>query len=91
MKYVLLFSIVALTACVSAPITEPNGPGGAVSAVDSMGVTFTDQGKALWIREGVPAEWFQGNHLSDLYWHAGMQIRLKRANDGSLLAIPDHK
>lgn len=71
-------------ACAHLSVTDPSGPGGAIESVDSTGVTFTDQGKDLWVRESVPAEWFQktdkGWHLSNLYWHAGNSIRLREKN-----------
>lgn len=84
MKYFLLLSIMGLTACAHEAITRPVGPGGAIIGVDSTGITFNDQGKALWVNESIPAEWFvktsQGWHLTTLQWHQGNAIRLKRFN-----------
>lgn len=74
---IIIAAAVLLSSCVHQSVTQPVGPGGAIESVDSTGVTFTDQGKDLWIREGVPAEWFVGNHLTNLQWHAGNSIRLK--------------
>lgn len=80
----LAASILLVGGCAHLAVTEPTGPGGAIQSVDATGVTFTDQGKDLWIRESVPAEWFQktdkGWHLSNLYWHAGNSIRLRLKN-----------
>lgn len=70
--------------CVSIPIVNLNGPGGVIVGTDSSGIIFSQQGRDLWIHEGVPSEWFIPDglnwHISDMYWHAGNSIRLKKAN-----------
>lgn len=77
----LCIAACALAGCVHDAITLPDGPGGAIAGVDSTGVTFTTPGEALWISEGVPASWFSpARHLTNLQWHAGNQIRLRRVN-----------
>lgn len=82
MKYLPLICLL-LCSCVTPELTNVDGPGGAV-VPSTEGVTFTQQGRDLWIRESVPADWFvptpQGYHLTDLQWHAGNSIRLKNKN-----------
>lgn len=88
MKYftLLILCLVGFNqmACTHLAVTQPVGPGGAIVAADANGITFNDQGKALWVGEGVPAAWFvstsQGWHLTTLQWHEGNAIRLQRAN-----------
>lgn len=69
-----------LTGCAHDPVIAPDGLGGAILSIDATGVNFTDQGKELWVSEGVPREWFVNNHLTDLQWHQGQSIRLKKFN-----------
>lgn len=81
---ILCMAVYLQIGCAHVPISEPTGSGGAIVSVDSTGITFNEQGKALWVSENVPASWFvatsQGWHLTTLQWHQGNEIRLKRAN-----------
>lgn len=82
----LLFcSPLALLSCAHDPITKPEGPGGSVIGVTSTGLIFTQSGHDLWLREGVPASYFtevqpKKWYISEINWHAGNAIRLKKVN-----------
>jgi hypothetical protein len=80
MKYVLLFSIVLLTSCVSMTPPMPIGAGVVIIATDPTGCTFNDDGYKIWLGEGVPANYFtttpQGHHITNALYHAGNKIRI---------------
>lgn len=77
-------SAVCITSCVSLPITDPLGPGGATIAFDAGGFTVNKAGYDHLRGEGVPDSDFtvtaQGFHITNLAWHDAHAIQLNRAN-----------
>lgn len=67
-----------LVGCATAPHATNQVPGYGVTAQDSTGFHFTNDKKVVWVRRGVPAEWFQpqgdGWHISDVYFSEGAEI-----------------
>lgn len=79
-----IIALVILAGCAHEPVAELHGPGGALRFVTKTGVVFTDQGHALWLKEGVPANLFtmtkDGWYMSSLEYHEGDKIRQANAN-----------
>jgi hypothetical protein len=83
-KRLALFAALFVAACAHDPVTLPNGPGGVIVGTDATGVIFNNDGRTVWISEGVPAAWFEADglnwHIDDPLYHQGNAIRLRRAN-----------
>lgn len=75
-----LILAVLLTGCVSLPVTEGLGPGGAVIATDSTGMTINADGYRHLKGEGVPDTDFQivplGYHMTNSQWRDAHAIQL---------------
>lgn len=85
--FIACFSLVfvlPLASCAHAPIAKPDGPGGAISGVDSQYIYFTGQGHELWLHENVSADLFtltpKGWAMTPLQFHEGNQIRIREMN-----------
>jgi hypothetical protein len=85
MKMILLILFATLLAgCVHEAVVQPTGPGGAVLYSTKTGLVFGTEGHLLWLREGVPSDFFTNVgperwYISNVNWHQGNQIRLKAA------------